>query len=115
TGRGAILQGAVWDEKIPAWPLRLKDAGYHIGKTWKVWSPGTPADAPFGRNAYAYQQAGNKFNQFSQNVTRRMSAGRSADQAKAELFDEVRGNFSKFLSEQKDGQPFCYWFGPTNV
>ena len=32
TGRGAILQGAVWDEKIPAWPLLLHDRGYHIGK-----------------------------------------------------------------------------------
>ena len=27
TGRGAILQGAVWDEKIPTWPLLLKDSG----------------------------------------------------------------------------------------
>ena len=42
TGRGAILQGAVWDEKIPTWPLLLKDSGYHIGYTYKVWSPGTP-------------------------------------------------------------------------
>ena len=30
TGRGAILQGAVWDEKIPTWPLLLKDSGYHM-------------------------------------------------------------------------------------
>ncbi|MBM3831368.1 MAG: sulfatase, partial [Verrucomicrobia bacterium] len=26
TGRGAILQGAVWDEKIPTFPLMLRDA-----------------------------------------------------------------------------------------
>lgn len=32
TGLGAILQGAVWDSKIPSWPLMLKDSGYHIGK-----------------------------------------------------------------------------------
>lgn len=115
TRRGAILQGAVWDESIPAWPMLLKDSGYHIGKTWKVWSPGTPADAPFGRQSHSYQEAGNRFNQFSQNVTRMVAAGKPLDQAKAELYAEVRGNFSKFLSERKAGQPFAYWFGPTNV
>jgi len=40
TGRGAILQGAVWDSSIPSYPLLLLDSGYHIGKTYKVWSPG---------------------------------------------------------------------------
>lgn len=48
TGRGAILRGAVWDGSNPAFPLMLRDAGYHIGETYKVWSPGTPADAPYG-------------------------------------------------------------------
>src|SRR5271155_2111359 len=48
TGRGAILNGAVWDSNIPSYPLLLKEAGYHIGKTSKVWSPGMPADAPYG-------------------------------------------------------------------
>ena len=45
TGLSAILQGARWDENTPAWPLLLHDAGYHIGKVYKVWSPGTPRDA----------------------------------------------------------------------
>jgi N-sulfoglucosamine sulfohydrolase len=39
TGRGAILQGGVGDDRIPSWPLLLHDGGYHIGKSWKVWSP----------------------------------------------------------------------------
>src|SRR5262245_58652654 len=47
-GRGAILTGAVWDSSIPSFPLLLKDSGYSIGKAYKVWSPGTPADAPIG-------------------------------------------------------------------
>jgi arylsulfatase A-like enzyme len=55
TGRGAILRGAVWDDKIPAYPLLLKDAGYQIGKTYKVWGPGTPADAPYGGQTHAYR------------------------------------------------------------
>ncbi len=48
TGMGAILQGAVWDESIPTYPLELEKAGYHIGHTYKVWSPGWPVDAPYG-------------------------------------------------------------------
>ena len=46
TGRGAILRGAVWDGSNPSYPLLLRAAGYHIGETYKVWSPGTPVDAP---------------------------------------------------------------------
>ncbi len=115
TGRGAILRGAVWDDSIPAYPLLLKDAGYHIGKTYKVWSPGTPADAPYGEQAHAYQKAGGKFNQFSQNVTKMVADGKDPDAAKELLYDEVRGNFGDFLAARPAGQPFCYWFGPTNV
>lgn len=115
TGRGAILQGAVWNEDIPAWPLLLKDAGYHIGETYKVWSPGVPVDAPFGAGAYGYQQAGSGFNQFSQRATKMIADGKSPDEAKAELFEQVRGNFTNFLSDRENDQPFCYWFGPTNV
>lgn len=115
TGRGAILQGAQWDESIPAFPLLLKDHGYHIGKMYKVWSPGSPADAPYGRQMHAYQKAGGRFNQFSQNVTKLVAAGKSLDAAKAELYAEVRSNFQDFLKAQPEGAPFCFWFGPTNV
>src|SRR5216117_1110156 len=52
TGRGAILQGAVWDSAIPSFPLLLEKEGYFIGKTAKVWSPGTPVDAPYGGQAH---------------------------------------------------------------
>jgi arylsulfatase A-like enzyme len=114
TGRGAILQGAVWDEAIPSYPLLLKDAGYHIGKTYKVWSPGTPADAPYGGQMHSYQKSGGRFNQFSQNVTKLVAAGESIDAAKQSIYDEVGGNFRAFLADQ-EGRPFCYWFGPTNV
>ncbi len=115
TGRGAILQGAVWDPKIPAFPLLLRDSGYHIGKSFKVWSPGTPADAPFGGQQYAYQQAGGRFNQFSETATKLVADGKSIDDAKRVLFEEVRGNFAAFLAKREAGRPFCYWFGPTNV
>lgn len=115
TGRGAILRGAVWDGSQPSFALLLRDAGYHIGETFKVWSPGTPADAPFGTGQYAYERAGRRFNQFSQNVTRLVAQGEELDSAKQALYDEVRQNFDAFLAARGADQPFCYWFGPTNV
>jgi N-sulfoglucosamine sulfohydrolase len=115
TGRGAILQGAVWDSSIPSYPLLLKEAGYHIGKTFKVWSPGTPADAPYGGQQYAYEKAGRRFNQFSQTATKLVGEGMSVEAAKQVLYDEAQGNFQAFLADRQPGQPFCYWFGPTNV
>lgn len=115
TGRGAILRGAVWDEKIPAYPLLLRDVGYHIGKSHKVWGPGSPSDAPYGGQRYAFQKAGGKFNNFSENVTQAVAGGQPLEAAKQELYDEVRGNFQDFLVANDGQKPFCYWFGPTNV
>lgn len=121
TNRGAILQGARWDPAIPSYPLMLHDAGYHIGETWKVWSPGTPVDAPFGAGKYGYEKAGGKFNKFGINATKLIADGMTIDQAKEKLFDEVRGNFGAFLKDRKpaaDGKgfgPWHYWFGPTNT
>ncbi|MCA8995728.1 MAG: sulfatase [Planctomycetaceae bacterium] len=111
TGRGAILQGAIWDESIPTFPLILQKNGYHIGHTYKVWSPGSPANAPYGAQATAYNKRGTKFNGFSQYVSR----AKDHEAAKQELYDEVRGNFEDFLKNREEGEPFCYWFGPTNV
>ena len=115
TRQGAILRGAVWDETIPTFPLLLRDAGYHLGKTYKVWSPGTPVDAPYGGQKHSYQKAGGRFNQFSQNITRMMREGQSMEDAKESLYGEVRENFKQFLDSRPPDTPFCYWFGPTNV
>jgi uncharacterized sulfatase len=110
TGRGAILQGAIWDDSIPTYPLLLQQAGYHIGHTYKVWSPGTPADAPYGAKATAYNKQGRKFNGFSQFVSRQQDI----EAGKQTLLDEVRNNFQDFLKDRESGQPFCYGWGPTN-
>lgn len=110
TGRGAILQGAIWDDSIPSYPLLLEKAGYKIGHTYKVWSPGSPKDQPHGGTRTSYNSAGRKFNGFSQNV--HASTDRSG--AKEKLLQEVRGNFTSFLRDVEGDQPFCYWFGPTN-
>jgi arylsulfatase A-like enzyme len=115
TGRGAILRGAVWDGSNAACPLMLRDAGYHIGETYKVWSPGTPVDAPYGAGKHAYEKAGGRFNQFSENVTKMVAEGQPVETARQALYAEVLGNFNAFLGDRRPDQPFCYWFGPTNV
>jgi N-sulfoglucosamine sulfohydrolase len=115
TGLGAILQGAKWDPAIPTYPDLLSDAGYHLGETYKVWSPGTPRDAPYGAGRHGFEKAGSKFNQFSQTATRLIESGLTVGQAKQQLFGEVGQNFDAFLQAREKNQPFCYWFGPTLV
>lgn len=114
-GRGSILQGAIWDFSNPAYPLILEKSGYRIGHTYKVWSPGAPADAPHGGKRTAFNGHGRKFNGFSQNAMK----AQNHESGKAKLLDEVRHNVRSFLDadgdQSVDGDaPFCYWFGPTN-
>lgn len=117
-GRASILQGAVWDFSNPAYPLLLEKAGYRIGHTYKVWSPGTPRDAPHGDKRCAFNRHGRKFNGFSQNAMK----AKDYAAGKAALLDEVRKNIRSFLDAPKTDdtsqasarKPFCYWFGPTN-
>ncbi len=115
-GRASILQGAIWDRSIPSYPLLLEDSGYRIGHTYKVWSPGTPANDPHGGAARAFASFGSKFNGFSQAAMR----AEDHEQGKAQLLDEIRQNIRSFLDADNDGkldsdQPICYWLGPTNV
>ena len=114
TGRGAILRGAVWDPAIPSYPLLLQDSDYHIGQTYKVWAPGTPNDAPYGGGANQYESAGGAINSFSQNATKALDE-QTFEQIRDQLLDQVRQNFRQFLADRDPDQPFCYWYGPTNV
>lgn len=114
TGSASILQGAIWNEALPSFPPLLEQAGYHIGYAHKAWGPGTPGNAPF-KDRHAFSRHGGRINQFSQNATKLVAEGRSVEEAKAELLDEVRANFRSFLEARRPGQPFCFWFGPTNV
>ena len=114
-GRASILQGAIWDFSIPTYPLLLQSAGYRIGHTYKVWSPGTPVNAPHGGADRAFNSHGSTFNGFSQRAMK--TPDREA--GKAALLEEVRMNVRSFLDNDGDSKldgdnPFCYWFGPTN-
>ena len=114
TGRGAILQCAVWDESIPSYPLLLEEAGYHIGHTHKVWGPGTPYNAPYGAERTRYAPAGGRFGSFSFEVTA-LAEERGVEAAKQDLYNDVRRNFDAFLDARPDDAPLCYWWGPTNT
>ena len=114
TGTGSILRGAVYDSSIPSFPPRLREQGYCIGYSHKVWSPGTPPNSPFTKEE-RYGSKGGRINQFSQTVTKLIGKGTPRETAKQTILNEVRGNFRDLLDNCDKNQPFCYWFGPTNV
>ena len=114
-GRASILQGAIWDFSNDSYPLLLENAGYRIGHTYKVWSPGSPKDAPHGGKRTSFNQHGRRFNGFSQNAMK----SNDLEAGKEELYSEIRSNIRSFLDSNGDGaldgdKPFCYWLGPTN-
>lgn len=117
TGLGAILLGAKWDAAIPTFPLLLKDSGYHIGKSHKVWSPGTPVDAPYGGQTHAYESAGPGIVNYSEGATAVAARGqRTVEDHRRQVLQQVTENFTSFLADNKNAAaPWCYWFGPTNV
>lgn len=115
TRQASILQGAKWEPSLPAFPLLLHEAGYHIGESFKVWSPGSPVDAPYGAGKFAYEKSGKRWNDFSENATEMLRQGIPFEEAKQTLLDEMASNFDQFLGDRPEGKPFCYWFGPTNV
>ena len=115
TGLGAILQGAVWDETIPTFPLELEaKGGYFLGYQYKVWSPGRALNAPIGGLRTRFQPAGDHFNRFSHWATANAPA-LGIEGAKQALYAETRDNFRAFLDARPSGRPFCYWWGPTNT
>lgn len=115
TGRGAILNGAAWDPAIPSYPLLMREAGYHIGKSYKIWSPGTPADAPFGEQRHAYEASGRAPNNFSEETGKLLAQGLTVPQARERILDQVRGNFEAFLADRRPDQPWLYQFGTTTT
>ncbi|MEI9897938.1 MAG: hypothetical protein WDN28_29790 [Chthoniobacter sp.] len=92
--------------------MLLRDAGYQIGKSYKVWGPGKPADAPIGGQQYAYEKSGRLPNRFSSNVTKMVTEGMAVDAAREKILDQVRGNFKSFLADQKQGSAVAVFLRP---
>jgi len=113
-GRGSILRNAIWDDAIPSFPLLVEEAGYRIGKSYKVWNPGHPEDAPFGGQRRAFERAGRQPNKFSEFATQMVAEGRSVAEAREAIVAQVRDNFRSFLAEGGDA-PWLFFCGPTNT
>ena len=118
-GLGAILEGAVWDANIPTFPLEMEKAGYHIGHTYKVWSPGKSINQPIGGKRTRYQEDGVRFNFFSHWVTSNLDKYGGVEKTKQIMFNEVHNNFTGFLKAtdepRNQDKPYFYFFGPTNT
>jgi arylsulfatase A-like enzyme len=95
-----------WNE-VKGFPLLLQSAGYHIGWSYKMHI----SEDRMGGRSRNYQQAGGRINSFSEVMT----AAKDRPATREAILDEVRRNFRRFLSDRKDGQPFYYWFNPTNT
>ena len=95
-GRAAILQGAVWDDTLPAFPLLLKDAGYHVGLTGKGWGPGNHKIPGWTRNP-----AGPSYDTQKNKSPKGISA------------NDYAANFKDFFEKRKKDQPFFFWYGAT--
>jgi arylsulfatase A-like enzyme/sugar lactone lactonase YvrE len=114
-GRGAILQGAEWDGSIPTWPGLIENTGYRLGKSYKVWSPGKPADAPIGGQKHAYEKAGRRPNNVSEEATKLVEAGAAPAAARALVLGEMRANFRAFLDAGAADAPWHFFCGPTTT
>ena len=93
----------------------LRDNGYQIGKSYKVWSPGSPVDAPIGGQKYAYEKSGIMPQHFSNHAMPMVKAGVSVTEAREKILAQVRGNFDDFLADRQPGKPWLYFFGPTTT
>lgn len=100
TGQGGMLMGA-YPGDLDAYPLMLRDVGYHVGYTGKGYSPG--ATDVLGRTEYPI---GTRYNDITY--------------AESEVRDGINrinyaANFDKFLEDRPADAPFCFWFGATEA
>lgn len=103
-----------WQKGVPdpfaqvvGMPVTLQQNGYHIGHSLKLHIH----DRIIGGKENLYNSAGQKINEYSEVLTK----ADDKEAAKKQIFDEVRGNFRKFLDRRDQGQPFYYSFNPTNT
>lgn len=96
-------------KELESYHTLLEKAGYHTGVTYKTHV----SMHLFVDKNHQYNKAGRSVNAFSQNVAK-FTSKEGRENAKQKLLDEVRGNMRQFLDAGKEGQPFCWYFSPTN-
>ncbi len=85
-----------WQDHMIPFPKLLRDSGYKIGSTGKVWGPGQFVFEDMENGA------GKIYN--DKRLTPPSNGLSSIDYA---------GNFQEFLNEREENQPFYFWFGPS--
>ena len=93
----AVNHAGIFPSKFAVYPDLLEEAGYLIGYTGKGWGPGDYRAGGFKRNP-----AGPEYAKY--NLKAPFASMSSKDYAR---------NFEYFLEHRRPGQPFCFWFGPT--
>lgn len=88
-------------KSLPGFSELLVKNGYHV----MHWGKTTNKHA--GRQDLTHKDS---ICNFSQAV----SAAANTEARKKEIFSFVRSNFIRFLDNNEEGKPFCYWFGPHN-
>lgn len=91
---GAVIQ-AWLPRKYPVFPQQLSDAGYEIGHTGKTWGPGI-----YPEQGHDAEAAGRAIRNHA--VTPARPGMSRIDYA---------ANFSDFLKQRNNQQPFCFWAG----
>ncbi len=80
---------------LPLFTHILDDAGYHVGFTGKGWAPGDPHY--LGKKRAPFIKTYNDIKE-----------GRIADGISDINYS---ANFSEFLNDRDNDEPFCFWFG----
>jgi len=96
-------------KQLESYHTLLEKAGYHTGVTYKTHV----SMHLFVGNDHQYNSAGSRVNTFSQNLAKG-NTPEEREKIKQDLLGQVRGNFHKFLEAGKVGQPFCWYYAPTN-
>ena len=116
TGRGAILQGGVWDDKIPSWPLLLHDERLPHRKKLEGLEPRHARRCAVWQAAIRLSESRRPHQSVfgeRHEAGRRRQVGRTGEAGNS---GRGSGQLQSVPGRrQQDEQPFCYWFGPTNV
>lgn len=82
--------------KFAVYPELLEDSGYLVGYTGKGWAPGF-----WRQSGRKYNPAGPCYNDLALEPPARTNVSSN----------DYAGNFTSFLEDRQDNQPFCFWYG----
>ncbi|MFY0654492.1 MAG: sulfatase [Cyclobacteriaceae bacterium] len=92
----AINHWPYFPKKFKTYAETLTDNGYHVGYSGKGWAPGIPGEI----NGVKRELAGTPYNQQElEPPTKQISP------------NDYTSNFIEFLDANKNGEPFCFWYG----